>query len=447
MPSPAPAARSAELLGTLTRRTGRLGGSRGTPTTLLLTAVVLTAFNLRTAVNSVGPVLDEVRTDIGMSGTVAGLLTSVPVLSFAAVGSFAPLLARRMGASRALALAMALMGAGVLLRAVASSTAIFLACSVLALVGGAIGNVLLPMLVKQHFPDRVGLLTAAYTTSLAAGMTLAAALTVPTANAAATAGWVDDPASAWRVGVAVWALPALVAAAAWLAVLRRPSPPVGAAGDDTVPVHAARSRLGWALAVYFGAQSLQAYVAVGWFAQYFREAGASAEKAGYVLAVYSACAIPISMAIPAYAARLRSQRPLVVVLGGCYAVGYTGMLVAPIGGAWLWALLVGAGAGAFPLALTLIGLRSATARETASLSAFTQGTGYVLAATGPLLVGWLHDRGGWDGPFVVLFVVLALQLVAGLYAGSPAHRVAGDEGSDPPRSAAGERPGASGVSG
>ena len=428
VPSSAPAARAGDHLGTLTRRTGRLGRA-GAPATLLLGAVVLTAFNLRTAVNSVGPVLDEIRTDVGMSGTVAGLLTSVPVLSFAAVGSFAPLLARRLGASRALALAMVLMAAGVLLRAVASSTEVFLACSVLALVGGAIGNVLLPMLVKQHFPDRVGLLTAAYTTSLAVGMTLAAALTVPIANAAASARWVDGPASAWRVGVAVWALPALLAAGAWAVLLRRPSRPAVTERDDSVRGHAGRSRLGWALAVYFGAQSLQVYVAVGWFAQYFREAGASAEKAGYVLALYSACAIPISMAIPAYAARLRSQRPLVVALGGCYLAGYAGMLVAPLAGAWVWALLLGAGSGAFPLALTLIGLRSATARETASLSAFTQGTGYVLAAAGPLLVGWLHDRGGWDGPFVVLFVVLALQLVAGLYAGSPAHRV----GADPAR--------------
>jgi CP family cyanate transporter-like MFS transporter len=170
---------------------------------------------------------------------------------------------------------------------------------------------------------------------------------------------------------------------------------------------------------YFGAQALQVFVAIGWFAQFFRESGADARTAGYLLALLTALSIPVSMVVPALAARSRSQRPLVVALAVCYLAGYVGMIVAPLAGAWLWVLLAGAGAGTFPLALTLLGLRSATPRETASLSAFTQSAGYLVAAAGPLLVGRLHAAGGWTGMFAVLFAALAVQLAAGLVVGRP----------------------------
>jgi CP family cyanate transporter-like MFS transporter len=405
--------------GGVERAPGRGPNGRGA-TALLLVAVVLTALNLRTAVTSVGPLLEEIRRGVGMSGPVAGLLTGVPVLCFAAVGAAAPATARRVGAHATLAVALSLMTAGVLLRAVADGAATFLACTVLALVGGAMGNVLLPMLVKQHFPDRIGLLTGIYTGALALGATTAAAATVPLADLAASTGRASDAASAWRFGLGVWAVPAAAAALAWLAVAatrrsRAPAPGTGMA----VRTHPGRTRLGWALALFFGGQALQAYVAMGWFAQFFRDAGAPATQAGYLLAFLSGLTVPISLAVPAVAARMRSQRPLVVALVLCSLAGDAGMLAAPLAGAWVWALLVGVGSGAFPLALTLIGLRATTARETASLSAFTQSAGYVLAAAGPLLVGWLHDASGWTGPFVVLFAALALQLGAGLYAGRP----------------------------
>nr|WP_196791695.1 MFS transporter [Motilibacter deserti] len=385
---------------------------------LLLAAVVLTAVNLRTAVTSVGPVLEELRAGVGMSGAVAGLLTSIPVLCFAAVGSLAPAAARRLGPHAALAVALALMAAGVVLRALSTAPLAVLACTMLALVGGGVGNVLLPMLVKLHFPGRVGLLTAVYTTALAVGATTAAACTVPIAELAGD----GDASEGWRVGLGVWAVPAVAAAAVWAGVvLRRRSTeataPAPAGGSR--PLHPSRTTAGRALAVYFGSQALLAYVTMGWLAQFFRDAGASAPTAGYLLAFTSALSVPVSMVVPSLAARMPSQRGLVVALALAYLLGYVGLIVAPLGGAWLWALLIGLGAGSFPLALTFIGLRSASPAETASLSAFAQSTGYLLAAPGPLLIGWLHGTGGWTGPFVVLFVALAVQVVAGVYVARP----------------------------
>ena len=178
----------------------------------------------------------------------------------------------------------------------------------------------------------------------------------------------------------------------------------------------------WALAVFFGAQSLHAYVSFGWFALFFQEQGPfSASHAGFLLAVVTGLSIPVSAAVPALAARRPSQRPLVLALAGCYLVAYTGMLTATdFAGGVLWAALVGVGSGSFPLALTMLGLRTRTADATASLSAFAQSVGYVLAGGGPLLVGVLHGRsGGWTGSFVLLFGALAVLVVAGWFAARP----------------------------
>jgi CP family cyanate transporter-like MFS transporter len=183
-----------------------------------------------------------------------------------------------------------------------------------------------------------------------------------------------------------------------------------------------RSPTAWALAVFFGAQSLHAYVSFGWFALFFQEQGPfSAAHAGFLLAVVTGLSIPVSAAVPALAARRPSQRPLVVLHAGCYVVAYTGMLTATgFAGGVLWAALVGVGSGAFPLALTMIALRTRTADATASLSAFAQSVGYVLAGGGPLLVGVLHGRsGGWTGSFVLLFAALAVMVAAGWFAARP----------------------------
>jgi CP family cyanate transporter-like MFS transporter len=287
--------------------------------------------------------------------------------------------------------------------------AVFLLMSVLALAGGAMGNVLLPTLVKRHFPDRIGPMTAVYTTALAVGTTSAAAMTVPVSRLGGTDGW--------RLGLGVWALLAAVAVLPWLGLLRgevRRGTPHG----DHRATALLRSPVAWALAVYFGSQSLQAYVAFGWFAQLYRDAGLSAQRAGLLVAFLAALSIPVSMVMPAWAARVRSQRPLIVLLVVMYVVSYVGLLVAPRTAPWLWAALAGLASAAFPLALTLIGLRTRTPGTTAALSAFAQSVGYLLAGTGPLLVGVLYGAtGGWGWPFVLLFVALVAMLVSGWIVG------------------------------
>lgn len=379
----------------------------------LVAAVVLTALNLRTAVTSVGPLLSEVQAGIGLSSALAGVLTTLPVVCFALVGWYAPAIASRLGEHRAVTGALALMTVGLLGRSLVSAPAPFLALSAVALLGGAVGNVLLPSLVKRHFPDRIGPMTAVYTTALAIGLTGAAAGAVPLARAAGEGGW--------RFGLGAWALLSALAVVPWLwHVGDRGGARAAARGRSGARM--LRSPTAWALAVFFGAQSLHAYVSFGWFALFFQEQGPfSASSAGFLLAVVTGLSIPVSAAVPALAARRPSQRPLVLVLAGCYVVAYTGMLTAPgFAGGVLWAALVGVGSGAFPLALTMIALRTRTADATASLSAFAQSVGYLLAGGGPLLVGVLHGRsGGWTGSFVLLFAALAVMVVAGWFAARP----------------------------
>ena len=400
-------------MGPLTSARPAAAARGAAPRWSLVAAIVLTALNLRTAVTSVGPLLSEVQDGVGLSSPLAGVLTTLPVVCFALVGWYAPAIASRLGEHRAVTGALALMTAGLLGRALVSSPAPFLALSAVALLGGAVGNVLLPSLVKRHFPDRIGAMTAVYTTSLAVGLTGAAALTVPLADAVGADGW--------RVGLGAWALLSALAVVPWLWHLGDRGR-AGGVRQERSGARMLRSRTAWALAVFFGAQSLHAYVSFGWFALFFREQGGfSAAHAGVLLGVVTGLAIPVSAVVPALAARRPSQRPLVLVLAGCYVVAYTGMLAAPaFAGGVVWAALVGVGSGSFPLALTMIALRTRTADATASLSAFSQSVGYVLAGGGPLLVGVLHGRSGsWTGSFVLLFAVLGVLVVAGWQAGQP----------------------------
>jgi len=375
--------------------------------------LVLIAFNLRPAVTSIGPVLDELRVSLGVSSSWAGLLTTLPLVCFVVFGPLAPLVGRRMRAERLAVALLALVAAGLLVRAMTGSPAVFLVMSAVALAGIAAANVALPVLVKRYFPDRIGPVTGAYVTALALGSTAGAALSVPIADAIG-----------WRYGLGVWALVAAAAVVPW-AMWRPPPAPSVPVGADAHR-HGAwstvlRSPLAWAMTLYFGTQSLGAYVMFGWLPDIYRDAGFSASTAGLLLTVATAVAIPMALVVPAVAARRHDQRGFVAFFAACYLAGFAGLLVAPHGGAWLWAVLLGVAGGSFPLALTLIGLRSTTARATATLSALAQSGGYAVAATGPLAVGVLHDlAGGWTIPLLFVLAMLTLQVPAGLIAGRPA---------------------------
>ncbi|GAB2460792.1 CynX/NimT family MFS transporter [Nocardioides hungaricus] len=369
-------------------------------TALILVGIVLLSFNLRPTAVSVSPVLAEARAAFSMSGPAAGLLTSLPVIAFAVFGALAPAAAHRIGIHRVTLLAILAAAAGLLGRAVTGSEALFLALSLLALGGMAMANVLLPSLVKLHFPDRIGRVTAIYTTALSAGLTAALVLTVP----------ISDAFGGWRWGLGAWAALAIVAALPWLSLVAHDRNLERAPRTITFG-QVARTRLGLAMAVFFGLQSLQAYAIFGWFAQLWRDSGYSAAAAGVLAGVLAGTAVPLSLWLPNVLARSEDPRRVLYTVISVYPVGFVGLMLAPHSLAIVWALLIGIATGTFPLILTLIGLRARTPEGTAALSAFTQSTGYLLAAVGPFLVGVVRDAtGGWTWPLVLL-LALALPLL------------------------------------
>ncbi|MFD5684623.1 CynX/NimT family MFS transporter [Streptomyces bacillaris] len=441
---------------------------------LIAVGLVLAALNLRPAITSLGALLEEVREGLHMSGSVAGLLTSVPPLCFAVFGVMAPRLARRFGAGTVVCAGMAAIAAGLAIRPYVGSTAGFLAASALALMGIAVSNILMPVIVKRWFPDRVGTMTGLYSMALALGTALAAAVTVPLTGALG---------GNWQSGLAVWAVLAAVAVLPWIVLVRDRTPapgqreatrpgrgsgtasasgagsgaasgsasasgsgsasgsaarsgpasasvsgPSSASGSGSASADArsaeapalriTRSRTAWGLACFFGLQATAAYITMGWMPQIFRDAGVPAGTAGVLLAVTMAMGVPLAFVIPRVAGRLRQQGPIVVVLGLCGLIGYTGLYLAPAAGAWAWALLLGVANCAFPLALTMIGMRSRTGAGVVRLSAFAQSTGYLLSIPGPLLVGVLYQHsGGWGLPIALMAGLMIPQMVAGVLAG------------------------------
>ncbi|MFD8282331.1 CynX/NimT family MFS transporter [Streptomyces solisilvae] len=434
---------------------------------VMAAGLLLAALNLRPAVTTLGPLLEEVRDGLGMSGTVAGVLTSVPPACFALFGFTAPRLARRWGPGAVVCAGLAAIAAGLLLRPFAGGTVVFLAASALALAGIAVSNVLMPVIVKRWFPDRVGAMTGLYSMGLSLGTAVAAAVTVP---------MTDALGGSWRAGLGVWALLAAVALVPWLFLARDRTSgaesgpgangpgangPVASAsvaggsetgggtgtrtGTDTdtgapaavaetaaapadgPAIRIARSPLAWAMAVFFGFQATAAYISMGWMPQIFRDAGVSASTSGLLLAVMMAMGVPLAFVLPRIAARLRHQGVLVVILGVLGLIGYGGLWLAPAEGAWLWALLLGVANCAFPLALTMIGMRTRTHAGVVRLSAFAQSVGYLLSIPGPLLVGVLYQHsGGWGQPLALMAGFMVPQIVAGVLAGRD--RTLEDEG-------------------
>jgi CP family cyanate transporter-like MFS transporter len=382
---------------------------------LLAGGVILVAINLRPAAASIGPVLDRIQSDTGLSSGWAGALATLPVLCFGLLAPLAPPLARRLGVHTAIAVAMVTLTTGMLLRLVPGDVFLFAGT---ALAGAAIatGNVLLPVIVRRDFPDRTGAAMAMYTTSLIGFAALSAGTTVPLANSLG---------GGWRPGLGIWAAPAAVAALAWLPALVRREVNGGAevrqrARTPTIrPL--LRQPLAWQVTLFFAVQSGGFYSTLAWLPDIFRSHGASDSRAGFLLSLSILVGLLTSTTIPGLATRLRNQQWLVVVCTTVWATGLIGIAVAPMSAPDLWAVLLGLGQNSiFPLALMLIVLRGGSLATTEGLSTLSQSVGYVLAAIFPLAVGALHGAAGsWTPALILLMALLIPQLAFGLAAGRP----------------------------
>lgn len=370
---------------------------------LVLVSILALALNLRTAVGSLGVVLPQVRADLGMSATFGGLLTTVPVLCFAVFGAAASTVVGRLGLHRTVVLALGLAAGGLLARPYVGDRWAFLALTVVALAGAALGNVVLPALAKEHFPDRLPLISSLFGAALVGGAALSSATTVPLTSAL----------GGWSGGLAVWAGLALVALVPWLVLGRRGTH--GRPTETRWPLRAlARSPLAWTMALLFGCQAAQAYAQFGWYSEILVDAGLPTGRAAAMLAVISAVGIPLTLLLPA-AIRATTGRPYLPIAYAVITVaGWATVLVAPTSLALLSALLLGAGSTAFTWVLALISQRARSRQGTVALSGFVQGIGYLIAAAGPFGTGAMHDlTGSWTPSLIGLMVVAVLIGILG----------------------------------
>ncbi len=385
-------------------------------TVLFLVSLVLVAVNLRFALTSIGPLIDDVRADLHLSGSVIGLLTTAPLLALGLVSPLAPRLAERFGAEHVVLGCLLAIAAGVAMRWLPPVALLFAG----TLVSGcaiAVGNVLMPGIVKRRFPDTAATMTGVYSVGLSGGAALAAGITVP----------VERLVGDWRLALALWAVPALLAAVVWLPQLRRRAQERAQARRDRAAGERAgvpaarvtlwRDRRAWMVTLFMATQSAIFYTCSAWLPEILRDGGMGAGAAGATLSMVMCMGIPIGFVTAHVAGRMRDQRPLAVIAALCPAVGWLGLMLAP-GVALLWAFFLGIGAGVgFPLVLTLFVLRGRDVRHTAALSGMAQSVGYTLAAVAPLAIGALHDAsGGWKLPLAVLTGMAVPALLAALSA-------------------------------
>jgi CP family cyanate transporter-like MFS transporter len=418
---------------------GRRRAARGGPSAAVLTVgLVAVALNLRIGVASVGPVLSSIRADLGLSATVASLLTTIPVVAFGAFAFLAPWLTRRLDMHQLLGLAMAALAAGIGMRRLPGVACLF-AGTIVVGAAIAIANVVMPALIKRDFPDRVGAWMSVYSTSLFLSAAIADGLTVPLLPLAG---------GDWRPALALWTFPAVVACLLWLpqffrapdqagpqapgaagpagaAEAARPTGMAGAAGTARATGTVGPSfravltdPVAIAVAAFMGVQSIGYYVTLTWLPTLLQDHGMDPHAAGWMLSFSAFPGIAAALVSPALARRIRPAWAMIVISVLCYGAAYAGLAVAPLRAPYLWMTLLGLGQGAsISLSLSYMAWRSPDARHTAQVSTMAQGFGYLMASLGPIGIGAVHAASGsWTVPLAVLAALLVPQLIAGVLA-------------------------------
>jgi CP family cyanate transporter-like MFS transporter len=381
---------------------------------LVFAGIVLLAFNLRPAVNSIGVVLPAIQRDLALSGFASGLLVALPTVAFAALGIMVPRFTAVVGAQVTVIGSLVLIAGGQLLRATLPGTWPLFVGSVLALSGIAVGNVVLPGLVRLYFPSSIASVTALYATVILVGGATSAGLTLPIQN---------ELDLSWRGGIGVWSICAAVTLLPWLFELvrasglrRRPRSAI----DLVAALDLVRSRRGWIMVLLFGSQGLQGYVVFGWLPAIVRESGMSETASATAVTVTMGVGIPMSLMAPMMVRRESTMRVMMWVLSLSLAGAYVGLIVVPAWALWLHAPLIGVGSSIGAVIFALFAMRSRTPAGATALSAFAQSVGYLFASVGPLTFGLLRDATtSWTVPLLLLIVAAGFTLVSGLSALRP----------------------------
>ncbi len=376
--------------------------------------LLFVAMTLRPLTTSVGPVLPEIREEFGLSATAGSLLSTLPIVMFGIGALLVPRILHRVSPNKAIALSLLALAIGGNLRLLPFVVVLYLGTVIIGL-GVAVGNIVPSLIARRDFPTRIGGVMGMIAGAISFSAAIAALITYPLAS----------QLSSWREALAVWAILPLIIFIIWQ-FYRNPH-------TKDVPLDTPhnmkallRNPLAWSLTFYFGFQSMNFHSMITWLPTILREAGTDPVTAGKQLALLVLIGLPTGLFVPPLATRFTSQVGLCVGFVVVFAVGLVGIYSFAIYGlwpaaTWLWVFLLGVSLGSsFPLALTLVLLRSGSPETSRDLGSFAQGGGYIIAATGPLAMGFLRDvTNSWSAAFIALGVALLIQLISGVIVSRP----------------------------
>lgn len=375
----------------------------------LFAGVVLLGLSLRHAVTGVSPLLSTIQAEIGMGTFGATLLGMLPTIAFGIAGFTTPAIIRRAGLPLVAVIALGLGALGTVVRVLADGPFIFLAFGALALFGMGMGNVVGPPLVKKYFPDRQGTAMSVLVLMMQGGATIPAMFALPIANAAG-----------WRVSVGSWALLMILAALPWLSALAKDrkdtggqASAAGAAGQSFGLATLVRNPVSVGAALFYGMAALNTYAMLAWMPTIFAGLGMSQGEAASMYAIFTFMTLPMALISPIVATKLKNPQPFAILLSVVAAIGYLGIIMAPLSTGFVWAFVAGIGGGAFPFAMTMFNLRTRSTQGSAAVTGFGMGCGYAFGTVGPLLGGLLFSlSGGWTLPLIV-FALTAIPMIIG----------------------------------
>lgn len=374
-----------------------------------MAAIAIIALNLRPSISGIGPLISEIRLDTGLSNTLLGMLTTLPVLAFGIFSVLTPLFTRRLGTEGTMAFALVILTAGILLRVIPDLFALYLGTLILG-IGIALGNVLLPGIVKKKFPKKFGLVTGIYSSMLGIGAAIAAGISVPLS---------ENAGLGWRWSLGAWAILSFIAFLAWFPQLSENIPAVARRNLRSSIKELGKSRIAWMVAIFVGLQSLTFYTIIAWLPEILQERGMNASTAGWMLAMVQGTGVIGTFVFPAWASNRQRQRLPVVILVLIEMVSLAGLMIPTL---YLTPLLVSilgfSLGGSFGMALLFIGMRTRGTDSANELSGMAQSVGYTLAATGPALFGGIYDLSqNWLIPLIFLFLIAFAKLATGWRAG------------------------------
>lgn len=374
---------------------------------LALIGIFFASLVLRPPVAAVGPLIPEITEKLGLSASQVGILTAIPVLCFG-IGAFAgPAIVRRIGLDRTLFLLLGLILASIALRAWFGYPSLLVGTTVVGL-AIAVANVILPSIVRDRFPKKIALITAGYTLVLSISASGAASIAVPASSIL----------GGWQLSLLIWVVPAALGFLVWLTQIREPFHPLPAEHHRAESRSVLRSGITWALVVFFGFQSLGFYALLGWLPSLLIDRGLTPDAAGALLGLSTIVGVPTGITLAANLGRFKTLVAPAVITSTITLTGMT-LLLTPY--SVLAVVVIGFGqAATFPISLNLISTRATTAAQTTSLSAISQGVGYILAALGTFAFGWLREiTGEWIAPIALLIVLTLVQVFSGALVGRP----------------------------